>query len=79
MRSVVISSSVDAREGCEVDFEIAGSGMVWAYLGSDREGFDLSMHPEVLREFLRQGEKVLREMDEMHAREELERASCVPS
>jgi hypothetical protein len=65
--------SVVADEGCPIRYGVEGSSQAnFLYGGNEPslQTFELSMHSEVLREFLVIGTEALAEMDAIYAKEE---------
>lgn len=72
-----VSAYAVVREGCPMNFQISGSDDVEIMLGDGRL-LTVLFDAEGFRAFLEQGAVALREMDEIHAREETESEEIEP-
>jgi hypothetical protein len=67
--TLVVNSWVGIHDGCQIDFNVNGSGGTFVTVTGKTEPFELFFGSESLRAFLDQGRKALAEMDALAEQE----------
>jgi hypothetical protein len=73
-----VSAYAVVREGCPMDFQVRGSDDLEITFGAGRPPFMVLFDAESFRAFLYRGGEAMREMDEIHAREQAESEQTEP-
>lgn len=74
---LTVSTYVIVREGCPLTFSVLGSGQLEVTCGEIHDGCQLLFDAKSLRQFLKDGNAALRDMDERFAGESNEKAQVV--
>jgi hypothetical protein len=68
--TLVINSWVSIHEGCEIKYNLNGSGGTYVTVSGNGDPFEFFFETEALRQFLEVGGTALTELDTLAAQEE---------